>query len=108
MKTFEADTCVDAWLRASAFLLEQPWLRKAGSFVDFLAHPTILAATRLPAQGTTMLDVLAGRRGIYHSLRTHSAGAYLSTISVVSERPKRAALEMLFDYRSIKRALFGS
>ena len=54
MKTFEADTCVDAWLSASEFLLEQPEWR-AYTIVLEIADPLAL-----PPRDRAVHDVVDG------------------------------------------------
>lgn len=54
MKTFEADTCVDAWLSASAFLLKQPE-RRAYTIVLEIADPLAL-----PPRDRAVHDVVDG------------------------------------------------
>ncbi|MEX0697742.1 MAG: hypothetical protein WEB85_03110 [Dongiaceae bacterium] len=54
MKAIEADTCVDAWLRASTFLLDQPdW--RAYTIVLEIANPLAL-----PPRDRAIHDIVDG------------------------------------------------
>ena len=62
MKTFETDSCVDAWLQASAFLLKEPEWR-AYTIVVEIANPFALSA-RDRAVHDVVDDFLRRKRGL--------------------------------------------